>query len=492
MIRFGSSIIDLTPILDYFASSTPASLAVDVFLIAGWSAFAYIFLEWGLTLLVDEYKENKATKDWKWVTLAIDVPMLNIQTPKAVEQMFSHLAGALDTPDIAAKYRKGHKQRWFSFEIISIEGYIQFVIRTEDTLRDLVEAALYAQYPDAEIVEIEDYTSTVPDKFPNDTHDMWAADFGLAEDQSIPLRSYTEFEHNISKDTVLKDPMGTFLESFSRIGIGEQMWFQIIIQPVNNDWKKKAIEKIDDLLGKKKQTKGNAVVDAISNAPISMVGMMNEQIFGPSESDMKNGGVETISTEKKMGDLTPGQKRVIEAIEDKIMKLGFKTKLRGMYIGAKNDFRPERGVQALVGAVNQYNIPSHNSLVPKFGVSASYFRAAKKSEQKKTMLMAAYKKRKANIGVKSANPYVLNIEELATIWHFPMSHVKTPLLQKSVDKKSEPPSGLPLESMSSIPFASQPGAGGLAADLDGSIGATLPGFVVDTGDEGYHPDQQFG
>lgn len=481
MIEFGSYTLDLTPILSYAVAATPVSLAVDIFLLGGWAILGYVFLEWGLTLLTDEYKEGKATKDWEWTTLALDVPALNIQTPKAVEQMFSHLAGALDEPDIAAKYRHGHKQRWFSFEIISIEGYIQFVIRTEKTLRDLVEAAMYAQYPDAEIIEIEDYTTSVPDTFPNSTHDIWAVDFGLAEDQAIPLRTYREFEHSISKDTVLKDPMGTFLESFSRIGPGEQMWFQIIVQPVNNGWKKKAIEKVESMLGKKTTVKGNAMLDAISDAPLGMVGFVNEQFFGPSESDLKKGAVEKNSEVKKMSDLTPGQAKLIEAIEEKIMKIGFKTKLRGMYIAERSVFRPERGAQALIGAVNQYNIPSHNSLVPKFGVSASYYRAEQQKNAKKNLLMAAYKKRKASIGKKVADPYILNIEELATIWHFPMSHVKTPLLQKSQDKRSEPPAGLPVEI-----FVPSVDAAQAARD------ATPPiRYDLDTGD-GYRPDQRFG
>jgi hypothetical protein len=47
-----------------------------------------------------EYKEEKATHPWQWVVLAIDVPLLNVQTPKAVEQMFSHIAGALDDKPI--------------------------------------------------------------------------------------------------------------------------------------------------------------------------------------------------------------------------------------------------------------------------------------------------------------------------------------------------------------------------------------------------------
>ena len=208
--------IDPTAVVAFLARPM-GSVISDLFAAGGWLIFVYMLFYAGLLLLYF-YRRDQFKKNWKWVLLAIDIPPLNVQTPMAVEQMFNHLSGALKTPDLSEMYRTGFKQRFFSFEIISIEGYIQFLVRTEEVLRDLVEASIYAQYPDAEITEVEDYTTGIPTKFPNDEYDIWAGDFALSAHQGFPLRTYREFEHNISKDTVLKDPMGTFLESFSRLG----------------------------------------------------------------------------------------------------------------------------------------------------------------------------------------------------------------------------------------------------------------------------------
>jgi hypothetical protein len=41
------------------------------------------------------------------------------------------------------------------------------------------------------------------------------------------------------------------------------------------------------------------------------------------------------------------------------------------------------------------------------------------------------------------NPFVLNTEELATIYHFPGNVSATPTLPKIASKKSEPPANLP-------------------------------------------------
>jgi len=439
----------LTFLLEFFTQGT-LDVLLQFFAIAGWLPLIALLLFVAVNFYAD-YIQDKKTHDWKFVVLAIDIPQENVQTPKAVEQMFSQLAGALNNPGLKDKFRDGFKQRWFSFEIVSIEGYIQFLVWTEEQFRDLVEGAIYAQYPEVDIVEVEDYTTLAPEVFPDENYDAWIGDFSLAEHFAYPIRSYRDFEHSISKDTVLKDPMGTFLESFSRIGHGEQMWFQILIQPVNNNWKKDVIAKVKELIGEKVPSK-KSPLSFLTDNPIvkEMEASFNElvnQVSG-SEGGIGLGGVESSDTgsedPNQLRFLTPGQSKIVEAMEEKIMKIGFKTKLRGVYLARKEVFKPHRGVNALVGAIQQFNIPSANSIEVKSTAGPS---GKKKDNEKMVELLKAYKKRKINTG---SNAFIFNIEELATIWHFPMSHVKTPLLQKTQSRSAEPPIGLPVESLPTI------------------------------------------
>jgi len=437
---FGIFQVDFTVLAQFFLRDA-GSVIFDVFVIVGWAVISWYFL-FMITHLFIEYRQELYVHPWKWVLLAIDIPAINVQTPKAVEQMFAHIAGAYNQPNIAEMFWQGYKQRWFSFEIISIEGYIQFLVRSEEKFRDLIEAAVYAQYPEAEITEVEDYTESVPSKFPNNEYDMWAADFTLTENQAYPIRTYRDFEHAISKDTVLKDPMGTFLESFSRLGPGEQMWFQIIVEPTSNHWKEEAIETLKKIseggaLGHGHGHGGFSKLDGVYAATWSSL-----EKFGDAVFNREAGEGEEKKEEKK--ELAPGAGALLEGIQTKILKLGLKTKMRGVYIARKEVFKPERGVNALMGAINQFNIPSANSLAPTYKATASYLFKARRTNERKTLLMKAYKKRKMKAG---KNPFVLNIEELATIWHFPMSHVKTPLVQKASGKRAEPPSGLPVENL---------------------------------------------
>ncbi len=434
----------------------PYELIIFLFGLGGWTALALIFFFMGSELW-KSYRQDKYSKKWQWVVLAVDVPALFIQTPKAVEQIFVHLSGARVAPNIGQKYWQGQKQKSFSFEIVSIEGYIQFLIRTEIEFRDLVEAAIYAQYTEAEITEVEDYVDNIPSHYPHPNYDMYGIEFALEEHTAFPIRTYPSFEYNLSKDAVFSDPMAAILENFSRIGRGENFWMQIIIEPTSNSWKKEGIELVKAFVAGKGSVGhgghgghgGGGVLSSVLSGIMSVANTIIKEIgtalLGGGE-DHHDAGGHDAHEEGKLSDLSPGNKAVIEAIEQKIAKIGFKTKLRILYAARKEVFNPGKCVGGFVGAMNQFHVQNSNALVPHHDTSAHYLWAKSRTDHHKHHFTGAFKKRKLKA---LGNPYILNIEELATIWHFPLPFVKTPLIQKAGAKRAEPPMGLPVEASES-------------------------------------------
>ncbi len=413
-----------------------------IFAIVGWAVLALIFFFMGAELWV-KARQEKYASNWEWILLAIDVPPDTIQSPKAVEQIFAHFSGALFEPNIGQKYWQGIKQRWFSLEIISLEGYIQFLIFTEATYRDLVEAAIYAQYPMAEITEVEDYVGAIPSKYPNETHEMFGLEFGLSADDPYPIRTYSEFEHSISPDVSFHDPMASILENFTRIGAGENLWFQIIIEPISGAWKAKGIELIKTIVAQKKHVSEQFFLFKIINV---LFDELIKAIRPPSEEGHEKKKEEAPG---KLSDLTPGVRDTVAAVEEKISKIGFKTKCRVLYAAPKEIFNPRRCLDGFIGSLNQFNYSGRNAIVPVLATIAHYaFKNYRVLEIKKRFV-GAYKKRKIKTG---KNPYILNIQELATLWHFPLPLVKTPLLQKTASKRAEPPINLPIEEMTESPL----------------------------------------
>jgi hypothetical protein len=398
-----------------------------------------------------KYREAKYKHPWKWVLLAVDIPPLFVQSPKAVEQIFAHFSGALIGPNVIEKYWMGRKQKFFSLEIVSIEGYIQFLIRTEEEFRDLVEAAIYAQYPEAEITEVEDYVDNVPTHYPNDSYDVFGGEFALEKADAFPIRTYKHFEYSLSKDVVFSDPMAAILENFTRIGHGENFWMQIIIEPCDNHWKEKGIALVKEIVENKGETGGHGhhgggfFISLLTGIP-SMLFKLAQQIWDWNFEAGEGAAHAEPSPLGRVMDLTPGSKGVVEAIEEKISKVGFKSKVRVLYIARKEVYNPSRCFDGFVGAINQFNVQSSNALVPYKITKLHYAFKLMRLGWRKSSFVSVFKKRKIKFWGK---PYVLNIEELATLWHFPLPFVKAPMLQKATTKKGEAPINLPTEMLES-------------------------------------------
>ncbi|OGH69925.1 MAG: hypothetical protein A2754_02865 [Candidatus Magasanikbacteria bacterium RIFCSPHIGHO2_01_FULL_47_8] len=432
---FGLS-IDLS-FWQWFFGLSSFGQAETVFALGGWTILFYIFFKAGAELWVEYRQKTKFMAKWQWVLLAVDVPALFIQTPKAVEQIFAHLSGASVSCNIPEKFWRGKKQKWFSFEIVSIEGYIQFLVRTEIEYRDLVEAAIYAQYTEAEITEVEEYVDSIPDKYPTNEYDIFGVEFQLAQNEAFPIRTYPSFEYKMGKDaSVLSDPMAALLENFTRIGHGEDLWMHLLIEPTGNAWKEKGIAVVKELMGQKADKK-SSILSSILSFPQSFLGELLGALSGPSE------GAPEEKKERK--ELTPGMRSTVEAVEEKIAKIGFKSKLRVLYAARKEVYNPSHCIDGFIGAVNQFHMMNRNALVPYAVTLARYDGKKKKTTRLKNTFIKTFKKRKMRW--KKSNGYILNIEELATIWHFPLPFVKTPLLQKAGYKRAEPPSGLPVEAL---------------------------------------------
>ena len=423
-----------------FLNSSLSQQLIMLFAVGGWTVLAFLCLKGGSQVWVEYRQNTKGTKNWQWALLAVDIPALFIQTPKAVEQIFAHLSGATAHINVRDKFWLGKKQKWFSFEIISIEGYIQFLIRTEVEFRDLAEAAIYAQYTEAEITEVEDYVDNIPTKYPDKEYDVMGVEFKLADKDVYPIRTYENFEYQLSKDAVFSDPMAAILENFTRIGHGENLWMQLIVEPTDSSWKGEGIKIAKELMkGGPEEHHGGGIISAVGSIPQKiaqeLINVVNWNFEGEHDAHDEK--------KKERVEISPGMKKTVESIEQKISKIVFKSKLRVLYAARKEAYSPNRCVEGFVGAINQFHMQNRNAIVPYMATHAHYDRRHKKSTILKNGFVKNFKKRK--IKWRGSDGYILNIEELATIWHFPLPFVKAPLVQKAGAKRAEPPSGLPVE-----------------------------------------------
>ncbi len=436
-------VINLEQILN-FLNLPLDQMMQRLFWLFGWIPIAMTFI-WGSSQVWLSYRRGLWAAKQKFIFLAIDIPKGNQQTPKAVENMFAYLAGAHGTFNLHEKWWEGQFQLSFSFEIVSIEGYTQFLVRTYEKYRDVLESSIYSQYPDAEITEVNDYTVGTPSKFPDDEYDLWGGEFILTKPSVLPIKTFKDFEDKTSSpDTQYKDTMAALIDLCGSMRKGEQFWYQMIVIPIGFDWVKQGEKEIHKIVGIKEKVPLN-IFDRIADGMLSFLsGFVSFFDIGAGEESSK----EEKDDMFKMMNLTPIQKRQVEAIEEKTGKLGYEIKIRVVYLAKKDVMNKPKAGSGVVGFMKQFTHTHLNSFKPDIGDKGTITKvnypifAEYRLNVKKNKVITTYKDRDDTAG---RAPMILNTEEMASLWHFPVeTAVKGPLVQKTPAKKVEPPASLPL------------------------------------------------
>jgi len=405
----------------------------------GWIIIGITFIIGVLQVYLFWIRE-KWEKTHKNIILAIDIPKGNEQSPKAVENMFTYLAGAHGSINFFEKWFEGIFQKSFSYEVVSLEGYTQFLIRTPAEFRNLVESSVYSQYPDAEISEVDDYVDTVPQRWPDEEYDLWGVEFIQHLPWMYPIKVYRDFEHNMGpSETQFKDPMAALMDLCGSLRQGEQLWYQIIVIPIGFDWPEKAEEEMNKIFGRKNKTKKGLAMQGVE-----AMGEASEILYS-IWGDIEKKDPKKEERPRTMMDLTPTEKRRVEGIHEKLSGLGFEAKIRMIYVAKKEVFNKAKVANGIVGYMKQFAALDLNNLKPdvdKTMTKTQYFFKDLRLQEKKRRIFRAYVNRSDNRGRKAG---IFNIEELATLWHFPIeANVKSPLIQKAPGRKADAPSSLPL------------------------------------------------
>jgi hypothetical protein len=405
--------------------------------------FVFLYLWWRVDTFL---------KAQKSMFLEIRIPKEILKPIRAMEVVVDHLWQAIyDPPDAWEKWVEGKVQLSYAFEIASIGGDVHFFIKIPTGSRDSIEAAIYSQYPEAEISEADDYTRFIPQDIPNGEWDLWGADYKALKPNPYPIKTYVDFEtEHESKEEKRVDPMAELFEVMAKIKPGEQLWLQILAEPTTDKdfpWVTEG-KKIRDELARRTKKEGPERKSLLMEAADVL-------ITGEPPKEPPKEEKEIIPSEMK---LTPGERDVITAVERKISKRGFLTTIRFIYLGQKDVFFKPK-LRLIMSYFSAFFTQNLNGLVP---YGQPYMTKIKKSlfplfnlfiprrlYLKKRSIFRKYRTRSTVAFPKPSawpSPFVLNTEEMATIFHFPGKiSAPAPFVGRIDAKKGEAPSGLPVE-----------------------------------------------
>jgi len=392
-----------------------------------------VVLAWIFWYLWLAYIRSKFIYSLKYAVLEVKLPKETMKSPLAMEVF---LAAIHNTSDGGwwAQYWKGEFRPYFSLEVVSIEGQVKFFIWCEDRRKANMLAALYSQYPRAEVIEHGDYT--LGTHFDPETTKVWACEFikSSKEGDALPIKTYVDFGlEKDPKEEFKVDPMSYMLEFLGSVPPNSQIWMQFVSRAHKSDQRMPGhLFKRTDLW------KDNA-----KKLIHELIVRIDDKFKISGKQDPKSGFF-LGST------LSKGEQMKMEAIERAQTKLAYDVGIRVIYIAKKEIFDTPFGIGGCISSFKQYATENLNGIKPNgdFGIPSldapwKDFNDVRRNKYSKQFL-EAYKRRSFFYPPYDSKWSVYNSEELATMYHFPGSAAPTPMIDRIPSKKAEAPANLPL------------------------------------------------
>jgi len=364
------------------------------------------------------FKKAEFVEKIEHIVLSIKVPKNNEKGPIAAEMMFAALHGILQ-PKSQSK-RGTTVQEHISMEVVASLNAIEFFVWTPKHLKDFVEGQVYAQYPTAEIEIVDDYSLNLDIDNDKEPDAVVGTELRLEKDEIYPIKTFQNFD---------VDPLAGITGMLSKLDHGsERVWIQILTKPIADDWRDKGLGHIATKKGGKvSSTLPQKIVEVIEKFLGGIFHIITDT-FTPLSDEQKKKKAEKEKKEKEKKEkegpkLSHSEETELTAIEEKANKLGYKVIVRVVYLSKTAEKASER-IQAVLGAFKQFNTTNLNGFAGTGTFTGEDF-------------LNAYRARLFN-----NNGYILNIEELASLYHLPHVSVETPNIVWTSSKKGEPPANL--------------------------------------------------
>lgn len=266
-------------------------------------------------------------------------------------------------------------QEYLSFEYVAHKNEIYFYVVVPRKSRLLVEKQITGFYPDALIEETPEIN--IFDGRPFVAGEIMR----LKKWQEYPIRTYQKLE---------ADSMNGILSALWRLSDTTSAAVQVLLLPVDDGWQegiKKMIRNTEKHTGKKRTLSWN---------PLKWIGALLGIFLHDTDEDKKHSEEPEIEENEPIDDEG--------LMKEKVKKTGYRAMIRIITTG-KDATVVETELKNIISAFSQFASPAYNRFRPVKHKSLS-------------LLMQSYIFRQF---VSWQKEPIFNIEELATLYHFPHS-----------------------------------------------------------------------
>ncbi len=353
----------------------------------------------------------RITEDW--VMLKISVPKMSHaneddqrkdfrETLAVVEPFYS----SLDSLFKHELHKKLTAQDHISMEYIAKDGKIYFYVGCPKRIKDIIEKNLQAQYPDAHIEVAKDYSI-----FPNKPLQIAIKNLGLNKNFIFPIKTYKTLE---------EDPLNAISNSLSKLQENEYAGVQILLRPTSGIWRVSAEKAAYNI------QQGKNIISHNGSGWSRVTAHFFNFLYSLRQ-DEKDKNKNEYYNSNNPNKQTPMQEAQVKLLGEKAAKLGFETQIRVVAV-AETLSLADQSLREIVSSFSQFNAPDSNGF---HSITLS-----NKSEELANYVFRTYSPQRK---------FVLNTEELASIYHLPNRFTDTPSIAWLLAKRAAPPSNLPKE-----------------------------------------------
>lgn len=366
------------PILIYFAPAFAGFLYGIVFFFAPlWLPVLLFLIAWPLWL---SFIRSRFTLHQKYVTLEL-IP--GTETPASARAMELVFYSLYQRTDISRtdQYLKGRIPHQYSFEVYAHGGSVRFFVHAPLSHRLTLEARIRAEYRDVDIHEVRDYSREIA--FNPFSMKLVMREYTLEKPDPYPLRTYVSYEENEKAP----DIFGEVVESLGQVGSEEHVLVSFIIRPHQRERR-------------------------------TFFAHPTDSLHESARTEIRK----LVGSSGEMQTLAPATKRIVGAIEHALQKPSFDCGIRALYIADSGHFNTAytEKLSHLFSPFNDSELNSFGAYDPtdKTGVVLSeVFRAAPILVS--SHFLTLFRRRAFFAPPYIGTQFVLNTEELATVFHLP-------------------------------------------------------------------------
>ncbi len=293
----------------------------------------------------------------------------------------------------------------FSFEIVASRNHIAFYAAAPRHLARYLEQQITAHYPEAVIEEIEDYNIfDLKGK-------IAAASLKTKKSFVLPLRTYQKME---------VDPLNSLINIMSKLERNESIALQYVVRSAYGRWHRRVRSIVRRIQEK------NSVSDGINNTGFKQVFSAFGEIFSAgTKSNADKGPLD--KTPKR---LSAVEEETLKSIEEKNLRAGLDVNLRLIVCSATKE-RSAAYLENIATVFTEYNNYSYGN----------HFSRAIKNGQERQIKDFIYRR------FREDNSFLLNTEELTSVFHLPLKHMETPNILWLTAKNAPAPADVPAEGL---------------------------------------------